>query len=576
MLKDPNLNTAGWNKEDNFLISSDRDLGQMERIRIWKDVYGHDPTWWCRKVSVKNVKTGKVWYFFVERWLSQFEELASLAIDVPVATKEELWNSYHESTLWGHFLLQIKSHHIWVAPLFPSPRTSYRSPERLTVAMSTLSCYMFCLIVMYGLPEEVDNGILAELIFIMPHIYLKICMCKVKLLSLLDHLLYCRFVYLTHRIMNRALLAGLICLPLGMILSLLFKLIKKKKVPTLIVWRNKPGMEDYENPKSKISLAYAKGYSTKSASNDNARRTELTRSFKEPDIQNNKNDRLGSAFELKNVDSVESDYPITVARIPSTDIKVTEAWLKDSLAGTESLEDVNEEDLIHSFAEPAQKKVASKVISHGLVGGATLIKDEDPTHFVYKLPQDKLFNVGRQIQEDVRRYFDQISENKNIFPQDGAISSKNNVGHLEKGSTRIIFNQTEEIKDGKSNSDAESEESGKNADGEVKNGVHAYDGEILNTKKMYFQLCSMDIEESGRIFGPKFTVVAWAVNITVIVSLCTLTIMFGARYGCKKSYKWCAVLGWTLFESIVFLQPLKVIFVQMFTAWRIRNKVTNF
>lgn len=60
------------------------DVGQINKIRLWHDNKGLGAAWHVDKVELKEIKTGKMYTFMFQKWLSLSEGDKSLVAEAPV------------------------------------------------------------------------------------------------------------------------------------------------------------------------------------------------------------------------------------------------------------------------------------------------------------------------------------------------------------------------------------------------------------------------------------------------------------------------------------------------------------
>ncbi|CAO1308180.1 unnamed protein product [Diamesa serratosioi] len=73
------------NSECNFLITVPEYLGKLEKIVIWMKPSGTNNSWYCEKISVRDVARKELFSFFVEQWFSLNQ-----------SKKSSDWNWVHE------------------------------------------------------------------------------------------------------------------------------------------------------------------------------------------------------------------------------------------------------------------------------------------------------------------------------------------------------------------------------------------------------------------------------------------------------------------------------------------------
>lgn len=58
------------NCQDTFIMAHDTNLGNIEKLMIWHDNSGLDPSWYLIQVTVKDLQTDYKYYFFANFWMS--------------------------------------------------------------------------------------------------------------------------------------------------------------------------------------------------------------------------------------------------------------------------------------------------------------------------------------------------------------------------------------------------------------------------------------------------------------------------------------------------------------------------
>jgi hypothetical protein len=74
LLDIPNYNDFEKNALDKYLITVNKDLGNITSVKIRHDNFGIAPGWKLDYITVNNTKTGIVWFFQCSRWLAKDEE----------------------------------------------------------------------------------------------------------------------------------------------------------------------------------------------------------------------------------------------------------------------------------------------------------------------------------------------------------------------------------------------------------------------------------------------------------------------------------------------------------------------
>ena len=69
--------------------------------------------------------------------------------------------------------------------------------------------------------------------------------------------------------------------------------------------------------------------------------------------------------------------------------------------------------------------------------------------------------------------------------------------------------------------------------------------------------------------------IAWGFSFAIIIACCTFCIIIGARTGWITSVDWCASLVWAILESILIIQPLKILILALLIGYVDRKNVSS-
>lgn len=140
---------------DSFLVNCDKDLGNLEKIRIWTDHSGVDPAWYCRKILIRSITPDQSWYFYVNRWLTVTPTENNVILEVTATTKEE--RKKFSVRFRENLLEKIDNLNLWLSIFRYSPASNFTRCQRLGCAFAVLSQYLFLDILFHGTPTE-DYG----------------------------------------------------------------------------------------------------------------------------------------------------------------------------------------------------------------------------------------------------------------------------------------------------------------------------------------------------------------------------------------------------------------------------------
>jgi len=185
VVKDPTLSVLNRGGNDSFLISSAKDLGKLEKIRVWHDNTGTRPGWYrrrtnsdailakcqttlltpwakyifikmvmrryLRKIIIRDVKTGQRWYFFADTWLSMtYEKDPNIIREFPAASKAEL--SSFTRRFNDRLVEEFNNSHLWFSIFFRLPSSNFTRCQRLVCSIAILVSHMLFNIMWEGIP----------------------------------------------------------------------------------------------------------------------------------------------------------------------------------------------------------------------------------------------------------------------------------------------------------------------------------------------------------------------------------------------------------------------------------------
>lgn len=59
---------------DSFLLATPEPIGELQFLHVWHNNTGSDASWFLSRVSVKDLRTEKLYYFIVDQWLAVEED----------------------------------------------------------------------------------------------------------------------------------------------------------------------------------------------------------------------------------------------------------------------------------------------------------------------------------------------------------------------------------------------------------------------------------------------------------------------------------------------------------------------
>ena len=111
-------------------------------------VLGSSPSWYLSRLSVKDLKSGKQWFFVCENWLAVESEDGKVCRVFPVANDKELTNFQHLFT--ARTVKGLADGHIWFSIISRPPGSNFTRVQRLSCALCLLCCTMITSAMFYN------------------------------------------------------------------------------------------------------------------------------------------------------------------------------------------------------------------------------------------------------------------------------------------------------------------------------------------------------------------------------------------------------------------------------------------
>ena len=141
---------------DYFLLTVPRPLGKIEKVRIWHNNAGTEPSWFLARVLVRDLQTGKTVWFVCDRWLAVEEDDGQIDRTLQPASKEDLvrFNFLFSTEVRKN----LSDGHLWYSVLCRPLRSSFTRIQRLSCCLSILTCTMLANAMFYRDGEGGEDG----------------------------------------------------------------------------------------------------------------------------------------------------------------------------------------------------------------------------------------------------------------------------------------------------------------------------------------------------------------------------------------------------------------------------------
>ncbi|CAL8110245.1 unnamed protein product [Orchesella dallaii] len=536
---------------DTFLVSSDKDLGDLEKIRIWIDYSGSDPAWFCRRILVRKLDDNEntKWYFYIHKWFSITDKSTTIIMEIPATTRPE--RKMFSARFRENLMEQIDNVNLWFSIFRYSPAYTFTRCQRLSCAFAVLTSYLLINIMFYGTFTEDESGFyeVGEFTF---DLYAIIKSFQVVILAI----------------------------PFGVLIITLFRYILPQYIPTLIIWKNAiPAKLSLENknlfiPKTNDEINYQH---TPPRKNDTDSDVKIVFDSDEEEIVPLPG-TIRTGVQPKSFDATSNTSSKSNFSIPSTDIPQLEEWLEDrtkqyrgytaKLVGASSDEDdgdQTEQDYPDKFITTLDEvdeedRFTNRLERLGRLAIITSVRDYDPDTFIFQGDND-IPQIEALIDEQIkwRRSWTKQKSEKDDDPELNQVEGKGQLETVMDSKTKSEFKKatktpwkdtitTEYLQKLDETLDEEMEMRHK-----LQNQRNWKPGVVL-------EVCLLPPIHTPRCSWPYwFVVISWIVCLLTIFLTCYFTLLYGLHYGYLRSVSWLHSYIRSFLMSALIVQPLNAV-----------------
>lgn len=139
--------------DDWFLLSTPQHLGSLSQIKLRIDYSGLYPNWFCRKVTVCDLKSSETSTFIFEKWFGISMNGVCLEVVRKCAASHEV-NSFR--LIFFHNLIQgLREFHVFSSIFFKHPRSLITRTQRLSVALCCVLVAMVTTTLLFSLSTPI-------------------------------------------------------------------------------------------------------------------------------------------------------------------------------------------------------------------------------------------------------------------------------------------------------------------------------------------------------------------------------------------------------------------------------------
>ncbi|XP_033124417.1 polycystin-1-like [Anneissia japonica] len=135
-----------------FRIYSECNLEEVQKVRVWHDNTGLDPSWYLATILVVDVQTDRKFHFLCETWLSLLQDGGAVDKTFEVLGKEQLKKF---STIFQfESKRQLANQHLWLSVIDRPLQSRFTRKQRVTCCLVLIYTYMCMNAMWYGLLRD--------------------------------------------------------------------------------------------------------------------------------------------------------------------------------------------------------------------------------------------------------------------------------------------------------------------------------------------------------------------------------------------------------------------------------------
>lgn len=271
--------------------------------------------------------------------------------------------------------------------------------------------------------------------------------------------------------------------------------------------------------------------------------------------------------------TAKSDISQHLFRIPSTDIVRTEKWVHESVEDSHGPENLHDADLVHDYTPKDQLNIPETVLDHGLIGGLTDGRQQEPNTFVYAISSKASHNaVRRHIETDIREIYAgmrmQRGESRSPVNASALKLTSSNSIKPSPPISKIFFKESRPMED-----DIPPGNSINMAGGDFTRD----ENEQIDDKrvKVYVELCEIDYDPCWNIIAKISIALGWIICLALVVAATVICVIYGGRYGYQRTYDWIISLVICWLESFLVYQFIKILLIVIIVTVLVKNQVRS-
>ncbi|XP_078520977.1 polycystin-1 [Lissotriton helveticus] len=146
------------NSLDVFQIATEKSLGSLWKIRIWHDNKGLSPSWYLQHVIVKDLQSGKRYFFLANDWLSVGREGRGHMVEKEVLAASDADLRKFSRIFVAELQRGLSEKHVWLSMWDRPPRSRFTRVQRATCCWLLIFLFFCANAVWYGVVGDVRHS----------------------------------------------------------------------------------------------------------------------------------------------------------------------------------------------------------------------------------------------------------------------------------------------------------------------------------------------------------------------------------------------------------------------------------
>ncbi|XP_075035423.1 polycystin-1 isoform X2 [Mixophyes fleayi] len=151
-------NTFHRNSVDIFQIATEKSLGNVWKIRLWHDNKGLSPSWYVQHVIIRDLQSGKSYFFLVNDWLSVGQEDSGRRVEKEIFAASETELRRFSRIFMAELQRGISEKHVWLSMWDRPPRSRFTRVQRATCCALLIFLFLCANAVWYGVVGDRNYG----------------------------------------------------------------------------------------------------------------------------------------------------------------------------------------------------------------------------------------------------------------------------------------------------------------------------------------------------------------------------------------------------------------------------------